>query len=204
MKIFYLNLLLFFSFQIVSAQHNFSGVEVKANGTYIGNAFRLYMSPQIIFSEGCHDISIGPNFIIASESTPSDESNPKFTGFQGAYEYYPLEGNKKLNFLFFDEFIANRIMDKWLSQIWNAGSQSYVNYSYRSVEYLVQNHLGYGLLWKVHPKVNIKQSVGAGIYYSFIENKTFPENGYAPEANVSGYDSFGLSYGFNFSIRIIL
>ncbi|MGK7391687.1 MAG: hypothetical protein ACNS60_15140 [Candidatus Cyclobacteriaceae bacterium M2_1C_046] len=204
MKVLGSLLLVFCSIQLAHAQYNFTGFDVRANGAYIEKTFRLYTSPQVKFSKGLHEFSIGPNFMLASASTASDKSNPKFTGFQGAYEIYPLEGSKKLNFMFFNEFIANRIVDKWSSQTWNAGSQSYQTYSYKSAEYLVQNHIGYGILWKVHPNINIKQSVGGGIYYSYINNQSDPESAEIPEANVSGYDSFGLSYGFNLSIRIIM
>lgn len=202
---FIILLFILLSSQVTIAQKSSKAIEVKASGTYIKETFRLYSSPQIKFIQDKNIFGFGPNFLLASASTASDNSPPRFTGFVGNYEYSPLETKGKINFFLFTEVLANRILEKWTSTMWESSTQSYQAYAYKSTELLLQNFLGYGVLWQPSERIAVKQSVGLGLYYSYINNKEFSRNApEIPDENINGYGDFGLNLGFSLSCQIRL
>ena len=200
MRIFILGLLLF-AFLTTKAQFKTDHLEVQGSAAYIHKTFRLYLSPQIGFSKANHQVGIGPTIMISSASTASDSHNPKLIGVQGSYKWYPLEGADRLNFYFFNNLFLNRIVNSWILTAWNSNSQSYEQYSNKTIELLLQDQLGYGVEWIINNKMSIKQSIGAGFYFSTVRQETFPEEIPIPETNINGYDNFGFNYGLNLSFE---
>ncbi len=190
----------------IYAQNNTS-INVQTTGAFIGQSLRIVSSPQVSIRRSKHEWSLGPAVLIGTKKTASTMNFPKLTGLQFTYKSFPLISYGGINFFLFGDLIAQRLVDKWSATIWSETEQSYVAYQYENVEYVIQNHLGYGLELKLGRHFQLQNSVGIGIYYSYTKGKSLTEG--APviprqNENLNGYSPIGFSWQIKLGLGFIL
>jgi len=195
---------------ILTASCTFTYSQKKAltftnTGLFVGQSFRLLASPRFEFKNDNKGWSIGPTFIVHSESTASDNSYPKLSGLSVSYIHYHYKQTDKINFFFITTSNFQLISNKWKSQIWSEETASYQSHKYKNDELLITQHLGYGFIYQLTDKLALSQSVVFGGYYSGTDNNE--QSAGAPEigdTNLSGYNRLGFSWALNLEFKYTL
>lgn len=179
--------------------------ELSTTGYFIDNSFRAIAVPRIAWATNNRTIGFGPTFQYYSFDVASDESNPKLTGLQGNYKYYPIGETHKFDFFVNAQITLQRIDTRWSSSQWNDENQRYLKYNYISSEYLGLYQLGYGIQFRIIESVHIFQNFEVGFYHAHTDGDETTEAAPEPkheDENQNGYGNFGFTYGFSGGLKV--
>ena len=199
-------ILIFISIQVtgqdnlppVKVQGSFTGISVKVSNFFLGGGSRHVLIPQIEYRKSNVKINLGPTFLFRSELITAEDEGPRLSGMQCTILLLPLKATNFLEFYLFDDITFQRIKDRWTSQVWNSNRNIYQGVKYINREYLLQNHVGYGMSIKPLRHIQFNIGVGAGFYYATTTNSVANDQGVQlSNNNYSSYDGFGFSWLLN-------
>ena len=182
---------------IAQNQH---GAEINSAVTFIRNNYRGIVNPSYTLGRKSHAFSLGPVFQIYTNSGQNNYSKPWLSGFKGTYRYFPQLSHKSIAFFFKYDLIYQHIIDAYQTNAFNPSLGVYRDYDYKNTEDIFETYVGYGVKFNLK-KLFIIQNVGAGLYYSTIE-----ENAVSSEAPIlvdfdfRGYGNFGFSWNVQLAV----
>lgn len=166
-----------------------------------------YLEPYVARSMGNKQLIAALTLLVASNLGYQSPQSPRLTGTRLGYRFWPGTRNQKLDFYISADLRLQRLTDVWNANLYNENFLDYQEYQLRTVEFSVENYLGYGLVFNVNESFRINQGVGLGWYLSNLDVKSANGSVHALDVvDYRGYDSFGFIWNvsFGFSYRFIV
>jgi hypothetical protein len=107
--------------------------------------------------------------------------------------------SERFEFYLGAEVLVQRIKDVWQANTFDDKVGVFRNFSYQSVELLLESYLGYGVKLRIGKHWYLSNGIGAGYYFSKLIGDALDAG--APDIDnfdYRGYDDFG----FNWNIKL--
>lgn len=187
--------------QDVSESAEIKYLGVSGSASVMDHTVRVQLEPYLAWGSNTHQLLLGPTLLLATNIGFKTHPATRLSGLRIGYRYLPPLEHRKLTFYLSADFRMQRVKDQWEANIFNEQLGLYQDITYRTVEFLLENQLGYGLNYKLVKSLSISHGVGLGWYLSDLNTKVLtPGVTQIDNADFRGYDNFGLSLNVRLGI----
>ena len=174
---------------------------VSGSTSILDHSIRGYLEPHLVVGTSNKQLVLAPTILVGSNLGYQVPQTPRFTGTRVGYRFWPGTIDKKWQFYLSADMRLQRLEDRWNVNLFNQEVLEYQDFNVKTVELLLENYLGYGLVYRINKSLSISQGVGIGWYLSNlgVQNGNFDNPG-ADVLDYRGYDNIG----FILSARIEL
>lgn len=174
-------------------------VGVASSVYFYEKSYKGFITPYFEIRKSSQAFLLGATILTTSEFDASDRKYPKLTGVESSYKFYPMITDRKVDFYLHATLLVQRIVDRWEVNYWNDNYSSYESSGYKNVETIVNPSIGYGISFKILRRLELKQNIGAGYFFSTINGKRF--NNESSEVDHHDYRPYG-NGGFAFQVNL--
>ena len=189
---------------LTNGQEKSNGIQalgVSGSASILDHSVRGYLEPYLAVGTVNKQLIIAPTILAGSNLGYQGPQTPRLTGTRVGYRFWPGTTDKKWQFHLSADMRMQRLEDHWNLNLFNQEVLEYEDYRVKTVELLLENYLGYGLVYRINQSFSISQGVGMGWYLSNLGVKS--ENFDNPGSDLLDYRGYD-NIGFVWSARLEL
>jgi hypothetical protein len=168
-------------------------IGVSASASMLSHSVRGYLEPYLAVRNHANEVVFAPTLLVGSNLGYQKPQSPRLTGTRAGYRYWPGIPDGRWKFHLSADIRLQRVKDRWNVNLFNPEILEYQDFDISSVELLMENYLGYGLVYKINRSLSISQGVGVGWYLSALKTNTGSHDNPGKDMlDYRGYDHIGL------------
>ncbi len=177
-------------------------IGISSSASMLDHSVRGQIEPYISWGTNKNQLILASTILVATNIGYQSPQSPRLSGARVGYRFWPGESDNKWAFYMSADLRLQRLKDLWTGNTFNEQLSEYQEYTIKTVELLLENYLGYGLVFNINKSLSISQGVGLGWYLSKLNSGSSVTNVQVPDlVDYRGYDDFGFIWNVRFEIN---
>lgn len=177
-------------------------IGISSSASMLDHSVRGQVEPYISWGTNKNQLILASTILVATNIGYQSPQSPRLSGARVGYRFWPGESDNKWAFYMSADLRLQRLKDLWTGNTFNEQLSEYQEYTIKTVELLLENYLGYGLVFNINKSLSISQGVGLGWYLSKLNSGSSVTNVQVPDiVDYRGYDDFGFIWNVRFEIN---
>lgn len=177
-------------------------IGISSSASMLDHSVRGQVEPYISWGTNKNQLILASTILVATNIGYQSPQSPRLSGARVGYRFWPGESDNKWAFYMSADLRLQRLKDLWTGNTFNEQLSEYQEYTIKTVELLLENYLGYGLVFNINKFLSISQGVGLGWYLSKLNSGSSVTNVQVPDiVDYRGYDDFGFIWNVRFEIN---
>ncbi len=177
-------------------------IGISSSASMLDHSVRGQVEPYISWGTNKNQLILASTILVATNIGYQSPQSPRLSGARVGYRFWPDESDNKWAFYMSADLRLQRLKDLWTGNTFNEQLSEYQEYTIKTVELLLENYLGYGLVFNINKFLSISQGVGLGWYLSKLNSGSSVTNVQVPDiVDYRGYDDFGFIWNVRFEIN---
>jgi|GEM_PF-2822887 len=197
-------LMVFGSIAVAQAQtleKTIQNAGVSTNVSILEYTARGYFEPYLTFGASNKQLLLATTILAGSNLGYQSPQSLRLSGGRIGYRFWPGSSNENWNFHVSVDMRLQRLKDLWNANLYNESKSDYQEYNLKTIELLLENHVGYGLVFNINEFCSISQGVGLGWYLSNLDVTAANTNAHLADiVDYRGYDDIGFLWNIRFEI----
>jgi len=180
----------------------FRGTGISSSASILDHSVRGYVEPYVSWGTNKNQLILAPTILAASNIGIQTPQAPRLSGARIGYQVWPGTLDNKWAFYMSVDLRLQRLKDYWIGNSFNDQLSEYQEHNIKTVELLIENYLGYGLIFKINKSLSISQGIGLGWYLSKLHTGSSVTHAQVADlVDYRGYDDIGFIWNARFEIN---